>query len=233
MAGPAGVLRDIHRLHRRARELEDDLRRGPQAIQARHARATNREDAVREAHETLKRLKVASHDKEVTLRTKMQQIAKHEKQLNESGSKKEYDALQHELAEEKKSCASLENEILDGMEEIETLTARLPELKEAVERAQEEAGQFERESQSRHAGLSDQLSQVHKELEVLEAKLPEEVRPLYDRLTAARGDDALSVVHGRTCEACYTEITHQNYNELLQERFVVCKACGRILYLPE
>jgi predicted nucleic acid-binding Zn-ribbon protein len=47
------------------------------------------------------------------------------------------------------------------------------------------------------------------------------------------GADALAAVQNRTCSSCYTEITAQQYNELLQQQVVLCKACGRILYLPE
>jgi predicted nucleic acid-binding Zn-ribbon protein len=50
---------------------------------------------------------------------------------------------------------------------------------------------------------------------------------------AARGADAMAAVENRTCTACYTEITAQNYHELILGQLVVCKSCGRILYLPE
>ena len=66
-----------------------------------------------------------------------------------------------------------------------------------------------------------------------EAGLPEDVRALYDRLVAAKGDSAMASVQDRTCSACYTEITAQSQNDLLQERLVFCKNCGRILYLAE
>jgi predicted nucleic acid-binding Zn-ribbon protein len=52
-------------------------------------------------------------------------------------------------------------------------------------------------------------------------------------LVAAKGDSAMASVQDRTCSACYTEITAQSQNDLLQERLVFCKNCGRILYLPE
>ena len=58
-------------------------------------------------------------------------------------------------------------------------------------------------------------------------------RGMYDRLVAVKGDRAMSLVQDRTCTACYTEITAQNQNDLLQERLVLCKNCGRILYLAE
>jgi predicted nucleic acid-binding Zn-ribbon protein len=37
----------------------------------------------------------------------------------------------------------------------------------------------------------------------------------------------------RICTACRTQITSQTYDKLLMNRFVACRACGRILYLPE
>ncbi len=47
------------------------------------------------------------------------------------------------------------------------------------------------------------------------------------------GHEGMAAVKSHSCSNCSTEITAQNYNELLQEQFFVCKSCGRILYLPE
>src|SRR5437016_126768 len=77
--------------------------------------------------------------------------------------------------------------------------------------------------------LNEKLKSIHQ----VEASLPEDVKALYDRLVAAKGDSAMASVQDRTCSACYTEITAQSQNDLLQERLVFCKNCGRILYLPE
>ena len=43
--------------------------------------------------------------------------------------------------------------------------------------------------------------------------------------------DTLSGVNGRVCMACYTEITSQMISELKREMFMLCKNCGRMLYL--
>jgi predicted nucleic acid-binding Zn-ribbon protein len=233
MAGPGVILREIHRLRRHAKDLQDEIERGPMRLKAQQARAGKQEETLRQVQENLKRLKVATHEKEVSLKTKFQQIAKHEKQLNEAGSKKEYDALKAEIASEKVACGKLEDEILEGMAETEERTAQLPELEKAVRQAKDEFVQLEKEMQTRQAALTEQLGQVHRSLHEVEVSLPEDVRAQYNRLTAARGEDALAAVQGRTCVACYTEVTAQTYNELLQGQFVLCKSCGRILYLPD
>lgn len=233
MSTPAAILREIHRLRRHARDLQEEMERLPRSLKVQQARVTRQEEALREAQEAIKKLKVDTHSKEVTLRSKNQEIAKHQKQLNEAASKKEYDALQAEIQAERKACSALEDEILDDMTATEEQTARLPELEKAVRQAKEELGRLERDSREREAGLREQLTQALQGVKEVEAALPADVRPQYDRLVAARGEDAMTAVQNRTCAACYTEITAQNYNELLLGQFVLCKNCGRILYLPE
>jgi predicted nucleic acid-binding Zn-ribbon protein len=233
MPGPGPILREIHRLRRFTRDLDQELDRGPKALKIQEARVAHQEELRKTAQDELKKLKVSTHEQEGTLRSKILQVAKHEKQLNEASGKKEYDALQHEIAAEKKSCQELEDDILSCLEKIETDTARLPEFDQAVLKAKDELAQFKSGYDSRRTGLAEQLAQAQKELAKVEADLPEDVRPLYDRELASRGEDGMSAIHARTCLACHTEITAQNYNELLQGRWVVCKSCGRILYLPE
>jgi uncharacterized protein len=233
MAGPATIMREIHRLQTHAADLQTQIDRGPRALKAQQDRVARQEESLKEAQEAIKRLKVQVREKEVTLRAKVQLVAKHEKQLNEAKGKKEYDALQAEILAEKKAMGELEDDILNDMAATEEGTARLPELEKAVLQSKENAARLEQENQGRQASLMDQLNTVLESLKQVEATLPEDARSLYERLVAAGGMDALSAIRGRTCTACYTEITAQNYNELLQDQFVTCKSCGRIVYLPE
>jgi predicted nucleic acid-binding Zn-ribbon protein len=106
-------------------------------------------------------------------------------------------------------------------------------LDKAVKQTKEEYARFEKEAGGRQADLTGQLEQVQAQLKEVESGLPREARPQYDRVIAARGADALAAVRNRNCTACNSEITAQNYNELQQDLFVICKSCGRILYLPE
>jgi len=233
MPGPAAILRDLHRLERHAADLQAQIERAPNALKVQQARVTRAEDTHKEAQEAIKRYKIAIHEKEVSLRAKNQQIAKHQKQLNEATSKKEYDALQAEITAEKQACRALEDDILNDMLATEEKTAQLPQLDNAVKQARDELNQFEIGSQARLDELNVLLEDAKKNLRELAATLPEDIVPHYERRRAAKGEDAMSAVHNRTCSSCYTEITAQNYNELTQDRFVLCKNCGRILYLTD
>jgi predicted nucleic acid-binding Zn-ribbon protein len=233
MAGPAETLREIHRLRRHAKNLQDEVERLPRQLKAQQAMVTRAEGAVREAQETLKKLKLATREKEITLQTNQQLIAKHEKQRNEATSKKEYDALQAEIAVEKRKCQKTEDEILESIIAADDYAAKLPELESALKRAKAECAEFERTAAERRTSMTEQLNKALAELKDIEVHLPVDVQPLYTRLVASRGEDGMSSVQNRTCSACYTEITAQMYNDLLTGRFVLCKSCGRLLYLPE
>jgi hypothetical protein len=127
----------------------------------------------------------------------------------------------------------MEDEILEGMAHIEEKTARLPEFESAIKQAKLEYENFEKSFAGRIADLTEQLKATQVELEKVELTLPLDIRQTYDREIAARGEDALAAVHNKTCMACYTEITAQAHNDLMLSQFVVCKSCGRALYLPD
>jgi predicted nucleic acid-binding Zn-ribbon protein len=233
MSGPAVLLREIHRLRRFAQDLKEQIDRAPRQLKGQQAKVARHEDLQREAQETLKKLKVAVHEKETTLKSTHAQIAKYQKQLNEAGSKKEYDALQAEITSAKKQCTKLEDDILTAMTEVEDYAARLPELEKTVQQAREEYKKFEAGAGERTANLVRQQNETQAKLKEIEPGIPAEIRQNYNRIVAGMGADAFASVVNQNCTACYTMITAQSYTELLMENFVPCKACGRMLYLPE
>ena len=233
MPGPSSILRELHRLHRHAEDLRTQINRGPQTIKAHQEKTAKLEELLHQAQDSIKKLKVSLHDKEVSLKSQQQVVAKHEKQLNEATSRKEYDALRAEIENDKKACSKIEDEMLVVMEELETRNLQIPEYEKGVKKGKEDTARVIDDIQTRRNEFTDRLNEALKSIHKVEVSLPDDVKALYDRLVAARGDSAMSSVQGRTCSSCYTEITAQNQNELMQEKLVLCKNCGRILYLLE
>lgn len=233
MSTPAAILRELHRLRRHAKNLQDEIERLPRQLAVQKAKVTRQEDVLKHAQEAIKRLKVANSDKEKSLKAKHQDIAKYEKQRDEAAAKKEYDALQHEITAAQQACQKLEDEILAGILESDEKTAQLPELEKALALAKQEVAQFDQTRQARQVVLNEELARTKQLLTETEAGLPDDVRVSYLRQISARAEDALALVQERTCTACYTAITPQMHGELTRGMFVLCKSCGRILYTPE
>jgi predicted nucleic acid-binding Zn-ribbon protein len=232
MPGPAVILREIHRLKKYAKELQSRADQGPRQLKAQQTNITRQEDNLRQAQEGLKQLKKTILDKESQVKGHNQQIAKHQQQLNQAASKKEYDALKAEIESDRKAVTRLEDEILEAMGAVEERTAQIPLLEKAVQQAKADLVQYERDSAARVVALTEERQRALKELAEAEPTLPANLLEPYQRQVKARDEDAFAAVEARTCQACYTEITAQQYNDLLREAFVSCKSCGRFLYLP-
>jgi predicted nucleic acid-binding Zn-ribbon protein len=231
MPGPAAILRQLHHLREHAADLDSRIEQAPKQLGIQQKKLANQEEAFKAAQENLKRLMLDIREKEGSVKATQTQIKKYEKQLEESTNKKEYDTLKAEIASEQKIISKLEDEILALMGQHEEATAKLPEAEKAAQKARADFAQWEKDHQERVTRCAAEKTRALEELKAAEATLPDEVKPQYDRLIAQKGMDTLSGVRGRICSACYTEITSQMLSELQREMFMLCKNCGRMLYL--
>ena len=233
MAGPAGILLEIHRLHILARDLQKRLDFAPKQLNAQQSVLGKREEELKQGHEAIKKAKITIHEHEVSVKAAQQQIKKYEQQIGDITSKKEYDALRHEIAGVNDKIRAIEDETLTAMMVLEELNGRIPALEEEVNKAKAELAAFEREFQAKLGDWTKARDEAAAQCGVEEAKLSEDVRTLYDRLVKAMGADALAAVEGKSCTFCFTELTAQAQHNVLLRQFVSCRNCGRILYLKD
>jgi predicted nucleic acid-binding Zn-ribbon protein len=231
MPSSVEILRELHRLHKLIRNLEEQIAEGPSVLAAEQARLTKAETDLRDAQDGLKHLKVSVHEKETSLKAAHQQIAKYEKQRDTAGSKKELDAFAHEIAHNRQKVDQLENEIFAGLTEIDERTAKLPEIEKDLVRTRVESANFQKEADERHQRLSRELDRAKTELLETEKGLPEDYRAHYHRMILGHGPEALAAVQDKTCTFCNGSLTMQHMRELEAGRFTMCKGCGRILYV--
>jgi uncharacterized protein len=233
MAGPAVILREIHRLRTHAGDLQYRIDNAPRQLRAQQNAVAKYDEAIHQAQDAIKKLKVSIHEKEVSVKAVQASIKKYEQQLNDISSKKEYDALRGEIAAAKTRISGIEDETLVVMGEVEESVAKLPALEQALKQAKAEFAEFERDYQTRLSDWTKQRDVVVKQIDEMEIALPQEIRPQYDRLVKAMGADALSRVENRTCTACHTEVTAQAHNNLKMQQFLFCRSCARLLYCIE
>ncbi len=227
------TIREIHRLRRHAKDLQADLERGPRQLQLQKKKIAQAEDALKQAQEEITKLKLANREREAAVKATNALVEKHQRQLNEATSKKEYDALKTEIASEGGKVQTLEDQILQAMMEIDEKTARLPEFEKAIQQAKADYAEFESTHETHLGDRKQMLETTLQQIKAVEAALPEDLLTQYHRLVASKGEDAMARVEGTCCTACYVGLTAQNMNELRMGRMVVCKSCGRLLYLAE
>lgn len=233
MPGPMPTFRRIHGLRVLLHTLQEQTDRVPRLRKAHAARLAKQEQSLRETQDALRKLKVSASDDEKSLKAKHGQIARYEEQISLVSAKKEYDALQLEIAHARTVCGHLEDDALRKLTEADEKAALIPELEKTLAQIRDEVAKFDAEAGPRLADLAAQAADAKARLAAAEAEIPKDLLPQYARTIASLKHEGMAAVKGGACSACYTDLIRTDVLALEDERFVVCNSCGRILYLPE
>jgi predicted nucleic acid-binding Zn-ribbon protein len=231
MSVQAGSLRELHELHQRISRLREQRDKGPRQVEAKKKLLSQRVDALEKAKTELKSIKVKSHEKETERKAIDGRVAQLQLQINTAKSNKEYSTLVSERDAAMKLRGAAEDHVLEFLMKEEEKSAEIRTLEADVKRLELEAAALEQQTAAQTAELSAKLGDAEGLLVSCEAALPIDVRDSYRRLVERRGPDALALVSDGTCTGCYTAITPQMQNQLLLAEFILCKSCGRVLYV--
>lgn len=230
---PAGVIfRRVHRVLLAIHLCNEQLEKLPKQIKTLQNRLIGAEKQKTDALDLLKKSKVEQHQAEVSLKQLTALMEKYSRQHDEASDPKVFEALSHEMANTTKQINQTEDTILNLMTKIDETNAKVPDLDKAIAKAKEELGGFDKEAAARKADLEAQVKDHQAKLATLEPLIPPDHSAWYLRSKKATFHDGLAAVENKSCTACMTAITNQMQNDINNHRFVSCKACGRILYLP-
>ena len=154
--------------------------------------------------------------------------------LNNVKSNKEYSAALKEIEDLNKESSSLEDRVLQLMEEIESLE------KICVEKNNTQAElktEFEREKQEIEKNLVElekKLAFLEKEREKYYNAVDQEILKKYLYIRNAKSGLAIGPVVNAVCQICHMGIPPQKFNELIRgESLMTCPNCNRIMYWGE
>jgi len=234
MTATADALRDLHTLHQRAKAVRDRLQSGPKTLAARQAALTARQADLEKARKAFQDAKLGISRSEHALQASQSKIDDLNVKLNLVKKNEEYKALQNQIAHDKAAMGKYEDQVLQGYETIEAQAAELA-------RFDAEVKDFARDVQKLQTDLEDQavaqkalLAELETSIAGAEHSIPADQREQYRRVVRQLGADALAAVEGGACVGCYTSVTAQTLNELINlGSLCFCKSCGRLLYLAE
>jgi len=227
------ALRTLHRIHRQLQDLRERLARGPRLVRAREANFQRLQKGRDDVHAQHQALKVATDERQMQLGTREATIQKRRVQLQQATSNVEYQALKDEITAIQAANEVLEVEILEAMEKLDALAAKLKQADAEAAAAEKEIEKARREVENQKPLIEADVARLQQELAEHEAALPGEFREHYLRIVRSRGEDALAVVAGEYCDGCNQHVPVNKINDLMLSRPVSCRSCGRLLYLPE
>jgi hypothetical protein len=231
--GTTETLRTLHRIRRQLEDLDERLLRGPRVAQAHQANVARLEAELQNLRDEARTLRMATDAKQSQLVGGEASLAKRRQQLRTAASNREFQALQDEIAAAEKANEVLEIEILEALDKLDEYGRRTRQAEAEVAKARQEAEKATQDVAKHEPHIRGDIERLRLELRQCETDLPSEFRETYQRVIRRKGEDALAPIEGEFCGGCNQHVPVNMINDLLMNRPVTCKACGRLLYLPE
>ncbi|HNU73182.1 MAG TPA: C4-type zinc ribbon domain-containing protein [Thermodesulfobacteriota bacterium] len=170
------------------------------------------------------------HGKENEVEINKDKKSKYEAQLYKVRTNKEYTSLLSEIDEVSKQSLQLEDEILQLMEDIESLRQDLAVKESEFESETKNGERVIAENRTRKAALEAQLTELEQVRQKLIARVDPPLRTRYERIAKVR-KNAVVPVTDSACTGCFMVIRPQMLSHLMAgDTIVTCENCSRILY---
>lgn len=233
MSVSAATLRELHRIHRQLADLHERLEQGPKQIRVRTAGVAQAEEQLAKLSADIKAARVAIDQKQLQLKSGEGKVIDLKVKLNQANTNREYQALKDQIAADEMAGSVLADEILEAMEKLDGMKLLVPDAEAQVAKAKDELTKAQQHVRSQEELLRGDIKRLEEALKEAETALPADFREVYSRVVKAKGQDAMAAVEGASCGGCYQQLTANTVNEINMGRVVLCRSCGRVLYLPE
>ncbi|MBM3970203.1 MAG: phospholipase [Planctomycetes bacterium] len=223
-------LQFLHELHLKLKAVQEELEKGPRLIKAKENGLAKRQaelDQAKAKHTDQRKL---ADQKSLQLKTNEAKLADLNTKLNMASTNREFDILKGQIAADKMANSVLEDEILDCMEQVDTLKNKITEAEKLVAEAKDDVRKMTEQVTTAQAGLKDRAEKLHPAVAEAESVIPTDHIATYRRLVQAHGAEALSVVENNVCTSCNVSLSPQQGVELRSGKLIFCISCGRLMY---
>jgi len=226
----AELLQRLHRIYRQRTDLQGQIDRCPRQVSAGEAMVTASKQALEDATAEIKRAKLGADQKQLQLKEREDKVLNLKAKLNEAASNREFDTFKERIAADEQANSVLSDEILEALERIDVLEANKAMRVEELAARQAEQVKLVAMVAEKLAVLKEDFARIDTQRGEAELLIPSSVKTDYERLIAARGEEALAPIEDQTCGGCYQMLTIQVMNQIALSRLVRCPSCGAFLY---
>jgi uncharacterized protein len=221
---------ELQKVDSEIRKLDEGIAEVPRQIAEIERQLEESRTVLAEYRKRLETQEKLRHNKEVEVEGNKDKKGKYEAQLYKVRTNKEYTSLLNEIDEVTRQNLQLEEEILELMEEIDSLRKDLG-LKEVEFKREVKTVDAQRQEKNE---LRQKLEAERTESLKVRAGIMKKVDPgiaaRYERIARVRKNAVMPVVDG-ACSGCFMVIRAQMLSKLMAgDSVVTCENCSRILY---
>ena len=227
------VVRNLHQHLVQIAEMKTQIERGPRQVKAAILQVDAAKDALLKCKEAIKQKKMDADRKQLQLREREAKVHDWEGKMNLAKNNREFQAIKEQIASDTQVNSVLSDEILEILEEIDSLQIALKGFDEKLKLTEADRVKTESNVAGKLAVLKVELERVEGNLAGLETQLTSEFLVQYKRLVSNRSEDSMAALDDVSCGGCYTGLPPRILDSLRKEQAIVCPSCGRLLYRPE
>ena len=227
------VVRNLHQHLVQIAEMKTQIERGPRQVKAAILQVDAAKDALLKCKEAIKQKKMDADRKQLQLREREAKVHDWEGKMNLAKNNREFQAIKEQIAADTQVNSVLSDEILEILEEIDSLQIALKGFDEKLKLTEADRVKTESNVAGKLAVLKVELERVEGNLAGLETQLTSEFLVQYKRLVSNRSEDSMAALDDVSCGGCYTGLPPRILDSLRKEQAIVCPSCGRLLYRPE
>ncbi|MFP5299529.1 MAG: zinc ribbon domain-containing protein [Actinomycetota bacterium] len=143
---------------------------------------------------------------------------------------KELSALQANIEQEKRQKSTLEDELLEVMEQKEGVTETLTRLNAQRDELAAKVAELETKVAMLTGDIDADLGLHETMREKIAPEIPADLLALYEKLREQKGGVGAAAINAGTCEGCHTKLPAAEWEHVRSERGLQrCENCRRIL----
>ena len=227
------VVRNLHQHLVQIADIQSQIERGPRQVKAAILQVDTAREALQKCKDTIKQKKMDADRKQLQLREREAKVHDWEGKMNIAKNNREFQAIKEQIAADSQANSVLSDEILEILEEIDSLQIASKGFGEKLKLFETERVKTESTVSERLAGLSKELERVQGNLTNLEKQLTADFLVQYNRFVSNRSEDSMAALDDVSCGGCNTGLPPRILDSLRKEQAIVCPSCGRLLYRPE
>ncbi len=145
---------------------------------------------------------------------------------------KDLERMQHELVTLERRIATLEDEELEVMEDLEAAQTELAAMRSDLAETEERLVKVTGARDQRLADIDAELARVAAEREPVVAAVPADLLALYDRLRTSKNGVGVAELRARQCGGCMLSLDNADLADIggkAEDEVIRCEQCQRIL----
>lgn len=170
---------------------------------------------------------------EQTVSEQEAKIVRSRQRMSEVKTNKEYQAMLKEIDDLKKDIATREDQMLEIMERIDSLSVQLKQEEKVLEELKRKMELDRRELLEQSAKVNEQLDRYEAAQQKIRDKLDASLLRRCDSLLKRHSGIAVAAVEAGVCQVCHLNIPPQKFIELQRDENIFnCPHCHRFIYWP-